>query len=250
MPPSQPYRVFIGFDAGEMRACTVAAASMYHHSNRREVRIDRLSRLSLWRHYQRPTTRMPNGQLFDELSGAPMSTDHAIARFFVPFLCGYEGWALFTDGDVLVRADVRELFALADEQYAVQVVQHPPLLSEAEKKNGQVQQAYPKKNWSSVCLWNCGHPANRALTLDVVNAWPGRDLHAFQWLTDDQIGSLPARWNVLVGHQTDPDPALVHFTLGCPDVPGHAADPYADEWFAVARAAGYVFPQEVSCGLG
>lgn len=242
MPPDRPYRVFFGFDAAEMVACNVAMTSMLERTSRSEVHADRICRLSLLRDYHRPTTTMPSGQLFDEISGAPMSTDHAIARFHVPRLCGYQGWALFCDGDVLFRADVRELFALADDRYAVQVVQHPPLLEEGEKKDGHVQQAYPKKNWSSVCLWNCGHPANQALTLDVLNSWPGRDLHAFRWLTDDLIGELPPTWNYLAGVSAPQvDPALVHFTLGAPDVVGHERDAFADEWFDVAKMAGYRF---------
>lgn len=236
-------RVFIGFDAAEMRACNVAEYSLYRHASRSVVDVSRVSMLTVVRHYQRPTTRLPNGQLFDEISDAPMSTAHAIARFFIPFLCDYTGYALFTDGDVLFRDDVSHLFALADPQYAVQVVQHPPLLEEGQKKDGHIQQAYARKNWSSVMLFNCGHLANRALTVDVVNSWPGRDLHAFKWLGDHHIGALPARWNWLVGLSApEPNPALVHYTLGTPDVPGHEGDPFADEWRTSARVAGYNVP--------
>lgn len=240
MQPETPYRVFIGFDANEIRGCHVATMSMYAHTDRAAVTYERICRLGLWQHYQRPTTTMPNGQLFDELSDAPMSTDHAIARFFVPYLCGYRGWALFTDGDVLFLDDVRTLFALADDYYAVMVVKHPPLQEEGEKKDGHIQQAYPRKNWSSVMLFNCAHPANQALTLDVLNTWPGRDLHAFRWLENELIGALPARWNYLVNvSEHQPDPAIVHFTLGLPDVIGHERSQYSDEWCQMARAAGY-----------
>jgi hypothetical protein len=31
-------------------------------------------------------------------------------------------------------------------------------------------------------VFNCDHPANRALTLDLINTVPGRDLHRFCWL--------------------------------------------------------------------
>lgn len=248
MPRNVP-RVFVGFDAAEMVACNVAMTSLFQHTSRDAIRVERLSRLSLWGRYTRETTRMPSGQLYDELSDAPMSTDHAIARFFVPLLMEYSGWALFTDGDVLFRDDIRQLFALADPAYAVQVVQHAPILDEAPKKDGQIQQAYPRKNWSSVILWNCGHPANRALTLDVLNTWPGRDLHAFRWLSDAQIGALPARWNVLIGeHEPPPDTAIAHYTLGVPNIPGHELDAFAYEWWTAARVAGYrfAFPEQVA----
>lgn len=240
MQPNQPYHVYVGFDAQELRTCNIAIASLHGNTERSQVHVDRISRLSLFKYYARPTSQMPTGQLYDDISDAPMSTDHAIARFFVPFLMNYRGWALFTDGDVLFRDDVRKLFAYADDRYAVQVVQHPPQMDEAVKKLGHVQSTYPRKNWSSVVLWNCGHPSNAALTVEVLNAWPGRDLHAFSWLSDDAIGALPSRWNYLVGvSDPDPDPAIVHYTLGTPDMPGHANDPYATEWFFQARHAGY-----------
>lgn len=249
MQPKPPYQVFVGFDAAEMVACNVAVQSMYLHTSRSEAKVERISRLSLWKHYTRPTTRMPNGQLFDEISDAPMSTDHAIARFWIPFLCQYKGWALFTDGDVLFREDVRHLFALADPACAIQVVQHPPQTEEGVKKSGHVQQAYARKNWSSVMLFHCGHPANAALTPDILNTWPGRDLHAFRWLKDDLVGALPARWNWLVGVSApESDPALVHYTLGTVDLPEHEQDPFADEWFNAAKTAGYTYPKEKAVG--
>jgi len=233
-------RVYIGWDAAEAVAWNVAEYSLFRHASRRLIRTDRIALQTLGARYQRQTSALTNGQLFDEISGAPMSTGHAIARFFIPLLQEFSGWALFTDGDVLFREDVGNLFEMADPKYAVMVVQHPPILEAATKKAGHVQQAYPRKNWSSVILFNCGHLANRALTLQALNTWTGRDLHAFSWLRDAEIGELPARWNHLVHiSQPDPNPALVHYTLGTPDVDGHEHDPFADEWRLAARVAGY-----------
>ena len=240
MLTEKPERVFSGFDAGEMEACNGARQSLYHFTPRNYLNVETICRLRVMDVYRRPTSRMQNGQLFDEISGAPMSTDHAIARFFVPYLMNYLGWALFTDGDVLFRDDVRKLFDLADPRYAVQVVQHPPMRALDTKKDGHVQQLYSRKNWSSVILWNCLHPAHEALTLETLNTWPGRDLHAYKWLKDSEIGMLPARWNWLVGESRDvDDPAIVHYTLGTPLVPRCVHAPYADEWRDHARKAGY-----------
>jgi lipopolysaccharide biosynthesis glycosyltransferase len=190
--------------------------------------------------YTRPTV-YKGTQLWDGISDAPMTTEHAISRFFVPLLAQYHGWALFTDGDVLFRRTVNDLFALADPKYALMCVQHPPdLFVEGTKKNGAPQTVYPRKNWSSVMLFNCGHPANRALTVDLLNSWPGRDLHAFKWLNDDLIGELPPSWNYLVGVSPKPLTVdLVHFTLGTPNILPNRQMPYADEWWKVAHAAGY-----------
>lgn len=250
MRRSTEVRVFIGWDPNEEKACSVATYSLQRCAAKSPLRIDRLSMASV-PNYERPTVTLPNGQLFDEISDAPMSTSHAIARFWVPRLCDLTGWALFTDGDVLFRDDVNKIFEWADPKYAVMVVQHAPMPEQAQKKVGHIQQAYPRKNWSSVILWNCGHLAHRALTLEVLNGWPGRDLHAFKWLRDDQIGALPARWNHLVGvSPADPNPALVHYTLGTPDVEGHERDAFADEWLRAARVAGFSLPVSFVTDVG
>jgi hypothetical protein len=234
-------KVFIGWSPAEIRAHLVACHSLHGHSTvRHDVHRLSLDELQAKGLYRRPTRSAPNGQLFDVLSDAPMSTGHAIARFFVPYLCDYRGWALFTDGDVLFRDDVAKLEHFADPTKAVMVVQHPPMPETATKKDGHVQTAYPRKNWSSVMLFNCAHPANQTLWTTVLNQWPGRDLHAFKWLSDDQIGPLPSRWNWLVNVSApEPDPAICHFTLGTPDVAGHEHDQYADEWLEAAQNAGY-----------
>jgi hypothetical protein len=239
----KPPRIFLGWSAEEMRAWNVAQVSARARSQS-PVRLDidriTMSDLRYRELYTRPTTDRGEGHLWDELSGAPMSTAHAIARFFVPMLCHYSGWALFTDGDVLFRDDVLSLFALADERYAVQVVQHPPLSDVGFKKDGHLQTTYARKNWSSVMLFNCGHPANLALEPELLNTAPGRDLHRFCWLSDDLIGALPMRWNYLVGVSAhDADPAIVHFTEGTPDVNGYEHCEYADEWYEASRLAGY-----------
>ena len=68
-------------------------------------------------------------------------------------------------------------------------------------------------------MFNCDHPANQRLSLQDVNERPGRDLHRFYWLHDDEIGELPPEWNWLVGVQPMPaEPKLAHYTLGTPDI--------------------------------
>jgi len=226
--------VFLGWDIKEDQAIRVAVHSLMaraaEHCAVRRVSMEELQDRKI---YTRPT--IGDLQLWDVISEAPMSTGHAIARFFIPYLMNYRGRALFTDGDVLFREDVAKLFDAFDDRLAIQVVQHQPMPDQATKKSGQIQTIYPRKNWSSVMLFNCEHPANRALTLDILNSWPGRDLHAFKWLEDSLIGALPASWNYLVGvTEPRPDPvSLAHFTLGTPDIEGHDKDPFADEWLAV-----------------
>lgn len=228
-------KVWIGYDIAEQTAYEVARRSLEGHATI-PLTISRLTArdLIIAGLYRRPTVSR-NGKLWDSISAAPMSTGHAIARFFIPFLTPAEGWALFTDGDVLFRRDVGDLVAFSDSSKAMMVVQHNYRPMETLKKNGDVQTQYPRKNWSSVMLWNLEHPAHQRLTLDMLNSASGRDLHRFIWLDDSEIGALPSEWNWLVGH-SDPaiDPAIVHFTEGLPDVIGHQDDPYAEEWRTAA----------------
>jgi hypothetical protein len=245
MKPLPPFHLWLGWDPRELRAWNVAAMSfrsraliepIIHRLNLPQLRAQGL--------YTRPTREEPTGGYFDEISEAPMATGHAIARFLVPALMDYQGWALFTDGDVLCRADIGQLFALADPEKAVQVVPHQYAPLSTVKMDGQIQTFYARKNWSSVMLLHCAHPANRALTVDLVNTVPGRDLHRFCWLDDALIGSLPVRWNLLVGHSPyDDQAALVHFTEGVPDMPGYEHCDYADERYALTRSCGYRLPR-------
>lgn len=228
--------IYLGFDPREAAAFAVARHSILRHLTQlipvHGLVLDDLRERGI---YTRPTERR-DGRLYDVISEAPMSTEHAIARFLVPFLAG-SGWALFMDGDVLVRGNLARLFACADDRYAVMCVQHRHEPPEGEKMDGQAQLRYARKNWSSVCLWNVEHPANARLTVEMVNTLPGRELHAFSWLRDDEIGALDTAWNWLAGH-SDPEiePDVVHFTAGTPDMAGYESQPYADDWRAELRA--------------
>jgi hypothetical protein len=239
-----PLRVFIGWDPRETVAWTVARASLGATTASQAIDVRRINMSELVARglYTRPTLGWPERKepgYWDAISDAPMATGHAIARFLVPALCAYTGFALFTDGDVLFREDLGHLFAMANPEHAVSVVQHTHVPTSATKMDGQTQTIYPRKNWSSVMLFNCAHPANRALTVDLVNTVPGRDLHRFCWLPETAIGRLPARWNYLVGSSTDQsDPAIVHFTNGVPNMPGYEHCAFSDEWFFYAQRSG------------
>lgn len=228
--------VFIGYDPREDDAFRVCRRSIRRVSPQAQIATLELETLCGTGLYRRPTS-IRDGRLWDDYSEAPMSTEFAISRFLVPFLTG-TAWALFMDCDMLVRADLEELFALADPSFAVQVVKHDHWPSDPAKMDGQIQTAYERKNWSSVMLWNLGHPANQRLTLNMVNSAPGRDLHRFCWLRDEEIGALPPCWNHLVGvDQPDPGAKIAHFTLGIPRMAGYEDCEFADEWRAMCLPA-------------
>lgn len=206
-------KVFIGQDSRELSAYRTAVRSLQKHSPGVVVtplNIDLLASSGLLR---RQVDR--RGQMYDMPSNAPCSTEFAASRFLTPILA-QTGWALFVDCDVVFMADIAELMQYADPEKAVMVVKHHHV-ADGIKMDGQVQTNYPRKNWSSVMLFNCDHPANSRLSLQDVNERPGRDLHAFYWLNDCEIGSLPREWNWLVNVEEKPEhPKIAHFTNGGP----------------------------------
>lgn len=231
-------KVFIGHDSREQEAYDVAVQSLHAHRWDAEaipLRLDRLAACGLLRR-----TMDARGNLYDLASNAPCSTEFAISRFLVPILC-QSGWALFVDCDVVFLADVAELFALADPSKAVMVVQHHNGHKAGTKMDGQEQVLYPRKNWSSVVLWNCDHQANRRLSLQDVNERKGLDLHRFYWLADSEIGVLPGEWNWLVGVQAKPEhPKIAHFTLGGPFTPGWTGAEHDEIWLRASHV-----PQDI-----
>lgn len=230
--PSRRQTAWIGFDPREAAAFAVA-----RHSLQRQaiapiaVRGLVLADLRNRGLYTRPTS-IRDGRLWDDISGAPMSTEFAISRFLVPHLA-QSGWAVFMDSDTLVRTDLFKLFKQCQSSKAVMVVKHDYTPPEGTKMDGQVQTAYPRKNWSSVIAFNCDHPANQSLTVELINTVPGRDLHRFFWLDDSEIGELDQSWNWLVGHSDkEVNPDIVHFTEGLPNMTGYESSDFADEWWA------------------
>lgn len=217
-------RVFVGYDPREQNAYDVCFTSLQTHAHGAAAVFPLVLRDLRARGLYTRKHEIRDGQLWDVISDAPMSTEFAISRFLVPHLCEYQGWAVYCDCDFLWRADVAELFELADPAYAVMVVKHKYITPQGPKMDGQINTSYPMKNWSSLMLFNCGHPANK-LNLDYVNSARGISLHSFVWLDDHLIGSLPFEWNWL-----DLKPKAVHMTHGTPDMPGHENTAYADEW--------------------
>lgn len=232
--------MWIGYDPREHAAFDVARSSCERWLTRplpvHGLLLDDLKDRGL---YSRPIEYRNSAAdkpiMWDVVSDAPMATEFACSRFLVPMLAE-TGWALFADCDVLFRDNVCRLFETLDRNKAVYVVKHDYHPKNAVKMDGQVQVGYNRKLWSAVCIFNCDHPSNKALTLDYVNSTPGRDLHAFKWLKDSEIGSLHQAWHWVPGHSsTRIDPKCVHFTEGGPWFADYRDVPFADEWRAELR---------------
>lgn len=215
-----PIRLFVGYDRDQ-----ALAPQVFVHSALRRCSVPlEVTYLAL------PHLRA----IFDRAREPTQSTEFAFTRWLVPYLCGYGGRALFCDGDMICRTDLAELWELFDPRCAVQVVQRSGQAQtpDGTKFLGRVQTAYPRKNWSSVMLFN--NPKCRRLDPAYVARAPGLELHQFDWLPGaGELGALPADWNHLVGVDApDPDAKLVHFTLGMPYFHGWKECEYAPEWRA------------------
>lgn len=213
-------RLFVGYDPDE-----ALASSVFIHS------AERRSSLPI------SATKLISRQLapwFARPREAQQSTEFKYTRFLVPWLCGYEGWALYADGDMICRADMAELWAMRDGRRVVQCVQreHHALTGSGRKFLGREQVGYDRKNWSSLMLFNCSQC--RQLTPQYVAQAERLELHQFRWLSfPEDLGALPGEWNHLVGVDgPNPDAKLVHFTLGMPFFHGWRECEYAAEWRA------------------
>ena len=199
-------KVFVGYDTREDIAYQVCKHSILTKQPSADVRPLKQQELRDAGWYTRS---------IDKLA----STEFTFTRFLIPELTNFKGWAVFMDCDMILTTDIKELFDQADDKYAVMCVQHDYKVKEEFKMDGQKQTIYPRKNWSSVMLFNCGHPSNKALTQDLVNSPEinGAYFHRFSWLKDEEIGKLEHTWNYLVGVYDDIEkPKLIHYTEGGP----------------------------------
>lgn len=215
-------KVFIGYDAVETVAWHAMAHSIYTKSSM-PVAITPLSLENLKAEFWRERD-------------AKQSNEFSYTRFLVPHLCNYEGYALFFDCDMMLRVDIAEIMQIIEAQpgKAVYVVKHDYTPRDEIKFLGTTQYKYPRKNWSSVVLWNCSHPANRCVDTEFVNTQSPMTLHRFSWLKDEDIGELDVRWNWLVGEYMDPptDVKNVHWTVGGPWFDEYQNADFSEEWFA------------------
>jgi len=215
------YDVVIGYDRENRMPAYVMAESIMQNSSV-PISFTFLHR-DMLKMYTRPRSKLD-------------STEFSNSRFLVPYLFSYEGWTLFTDNDMVVRSDIKELFDMTDDKYTLMCVKHKQVVESGSKFLGNTQHKYEYKNWSSVMLFN--NRRCRTLTLDYVNSAPGLDLHQFRWVKDHgTIGELPLEWNYLVdnANQTTKEPKLVHYTNGGPYFKGYEGCGHADSWVSIYK---------------
>lgn len=200
----RPLSIYIGYDSREPAAFAVLVDSLIRHST---IPLQ-ITPLAL--------TNLPLG-LCSQRRAHDESTEFSRTRFLVPYLSNYQGWSMFMDCDMVCQTDIAKLLfeILGQREKAVLVCQHDYVPKSAEKFLGEKQVTYPRKNWSSLMVFN--NERCKALTPDYVNTATGQQLHRFEWTTDDCIGTLPLEWNWLAGeYEANPEARLIHYTNGGP----------------------------------
>lgn len=222
-------KIFIGYDPVESVAWHTLAHSIYSRST---------SPLALI-----PINLKNLKSIYKREKNPKQSNEFSFSRFLVPYLCDYKGYGIFLDCDMMLRCDISEMLSVINEQpdKAVYVVKHSYEPKDNIKYLNNAQYKYPRKNWSSVVLWNAEHEANKLVTEDYVNTASAMDLHRFNWLKDEQIGELDIKWNWLVGEYDNPpsDVKNVHWTNGGPYFEEYSDVDFSAEWFEESKSMGY-----------
>ena len=166
------------------------------------------------------------------------------ARFEIPARMRFQGIAVWADGsDMLCRANILELPDLLESGCDVAVVPHEYSTKYPTKFLGQSNDDYPRKNWSSLMVMNCGNYPWRKLSAEYVAKSTSAHLHRLEFLKDERITYLPKEWNWLVGeYEYNPNAKLAHFTVGLPCWQQYAKWDYADEWRAELKALNHFDP--------
>lgn len=193
------FNVYVGYDSNLDDVYNVCKHSILRNSNVNVIPVNQQSLRELG--------------LYNRNIDSQESTEFTLTRFLVPLLSNYTGWSLFCDCDFLWTVDVNQVFELRDDKYSVMVVKHDYQPKTVTKMDGKTQYTYPKKNWSSLMLFN-NNKCNM-LSSSLVNSKPASYLHQFNWIDDNQIGSLPNEYNHLVGYNSGSFKAL-HYTDGGP----------------------------------
>ena len=207
-------KVYIGYDEREHKAAAVCLKSLLDVT-RGEIDPEFLTLSGLRSRglLTRPVDQRTR-QEYDITSNAHYSTRFNISRFLVPILC-QGGMALFVDCDTVFERDPREMLREVPSRLPLSVVKHEHEPTRSVKMMEQAQNAYPRKNWSSVMLFNRTR----------------QELHSLYWLHDDEIGSLDPAWNWLVNEQPKPDNlGIAHFTNGGPFNEGWPGAEHDDLW--------------------
>jgi hypothetical protein len=213
------YNVFIGYDQREDVAAHVCKYSIERRTSPEDEVHTRFLK----------TEDIPG---YGRVVVEPQSTDFTFSRFWVPHLSDYKGFSVFCDCDFLFLDDIGELIRSVDPYAAVSVVKHPRYVPNSDTKMDNIpQHQSPRKNWASLMVFNNEHPRCKYLSPKyLTNVVPGKKLHDFAWVADENIGSLSFDWNVLDGYYQLDNPRAIHYTDGGPWFSNHQDTYYSQHW--------------------
>jgi lipopolysaccharide biosynthesis glycosyltransferase len=223
--------IYIGYDSsnlGQEMAYRVCRRSILKHSN---------SPINI---YPIRLSSLQDLGIFNRDKDDKQSTEFTYTRFLVPYLNNYTGYSVFCDSDFLWQCDIKELLQYIDTSDAVSCVKHSYVdCPSTTKMNGVKQEWYPKKNWSSLMLFNCEHPDCKNLSPQAVNTEQPRYLHRMEWTKENGVGEIPLDYNYLVDYYNfSKQPKALHFTDGGPWHQDYTKTSYAQNWL------NYLTPEE------
>lgn len=212
-------RIFIGHDSKYPQATKVCRASMESYNSNLNITYVDKQHLKKYEFYGR-----------EDLSTE--STEFSFTRFYVPMLCNYEGIALFCDNDFLWKCDPLEVEKyLGDNDIAV--VKHEDYEALGIKMDGKENKSYPRKNWSSLIVYNCSKLKN--LTKEYLDNASPSDLHELKWA--DKIGEIPRSYNHLVGvYKPHNKIKALHYTNGGPWFDKYKDAELSEQWWSTYKS--------------
>ena len=227
---NEDLKVFVGYDSREDIAYQVCKHSLEQNNKKKNIKIEPIA-----------LSQLQEDLIYTRDVDPLASTEFTFSRFLVPYLMEYKGWAVFCDCDFLWLDDIQKLFDKMDPRYAVMCVHHDYNPHGRVKMDGKQQTIYPRKNWSSLVLWNCGHPSNQQVTKELVNnpETTGQYMHRFSWLKDEEIGQLSHEWNWLTDWYKEPQdgkPRALHYTEGGPWFKDYERCDYAVDWLLAEKS--------------
>src|SRR5690606_13781456 len=125
------------------------------------------------------------GRYLDVSDNKNFSTQFSHSRFLVPILAKNigitESHVMFVDCDFIFLDDIKNLFNIAIENNApVSVVKQIYEPDNSEKMDGQVQEVYPMKLWSSLMIFDITKPEIKNLSIEYVNRASEVELNRFK----------------------------------------------------------------------
>ncbi len=214
-------RIFVGHDSKYMQATKTCMQSIYNHYPEADITYLNKAQLKELKIYGR-----------EDVEGE--STEFSFTRFYCPMIMHYEGVSIFCDNDFLWKTDIREVIKYLGDK-AMAVVKHEDYNVLEDKMGGKKNKSYPKKNWSSLMVFN-NEKMKKLLTKEYLDNASPAQLHEFHYLNENNIGSIPKEYNCLVGHYDCDNAKALHYTNGGPWLEGYEDCHKSEEWWKVYKS--------------